>query len=56
MAHLQFYCYPGFGEAKREELWYSQAVRVGDYIEIAGQGMFTLPLHFVLHRQIRKHN
>ncbi|EOA84357.1 hypothetical protein ACJQWK_01282 [Exserohilum turcicum] len=38
MAHLQHYCYPGFGEAKREELWYSQAVRVGDYIEIAGQG------------------
>ncbi|KAH7080819.1 Endoribonuclease L-PSP/chorismate mutase-like protein [Paraphoma chrysanthemicola] len=38
MAHLQYHCYPGFGEAKREELWYSQAVRVGDYIEIAGQG------------------
>ena len=41
MAHLQHYCYPGFGEAKREELWYSQAVRVGDYIEIAGQGKFA---------------
>jgi hypothetical protein len=44
MAHLQYYCYPGFGETKREELWYSQAVRVGDYIEIAGQGTFILLL------------
>jgi hypothetical protein len=39
MAHLQYYCYPGFGEAKREELWYSQAVRISDRIEIAGQGI-----------------
>ncbi|KAH6912472.1 Endoribonuclease L-PSP/chorismate mutase-like protein [Coprinopsis sp. MPI-PUGE-AT-0042] len=38
MAHLQTYAYPGFGEAKRKELWYSQAVRIGDCIEIAGQG------------------
>ena len=41
MAHLQYYCCPGFWEAKREELWYSQAVRVGDYIEISGQGVFA---------------
>jgi len=38
MAHLQYHCYKGFGEEKREELWYSQAVRVGDTIELAGQG------------------
>ncbi|KIJ48719.1 hypothetical protein M422DRAFT_162319 [Sphaerobolus stellatus SS14] len=38
MSHLQYYCYKGFGEAKREELWYSQAVRVGDRIECSGQG------------------
>jgi hypothetical protein len=44
MAHLQYYCYPGFGEAKRKELWYSQAVRVGDYIEIAGQGRYLILL------------
>ncbi|EFQ93531.1 hypothetical protein PTT_09111 [Pyrenophora teres f. teres 0-1] len=37
MAHLQFYSYPGFSEVKHEELWCSQAVRIGDYIEIAGQ-------------------
>jgi hypothetical protein len=49
MAHLQCYCYPGFGEAKREELWYSQAVRVGDYIEIAGQGTFRLSLTPTFH-------
>jgi hypothetical protein len=40
MAHLQYHCYKGFGEEKREELWYSQAVRVGDTIELAGQGKF----------------
>ncbi|KAE8850912.1 hypothetical protein PTNB85_01328 [Pyrenophora teres f. teres] len=39
MAHLQFYSYPGFSEVKHEELWCSQAVRIGDYIEIAGQVM-----------------
>lgn len=42
MSHLQYYSYPGFGEAKREQLWYSQAVRIGDRIEIAGQGMLDL--------------
>jgi hypothetical protein len=53
MSHLQCYSYPGFGEAKREELWYSQAVRVGDYIEIAGQGMFTRPCFSAFHCQCR---
>ncbi|KAH7131821.1 endoribonuclease L-psp family protein [Dendryphion nanum] len=38
MAHLHYSCYKGFGEEKREQLWYSQAVRVGDTIELAGQG------------------
>ena len=45
MSHLQYYCYKGFGEAKREELWYSQAVRVGDRIECAGQGIYIPELH-----------
>jgi enamine deaminase RidA (YjgF/YER057c/UK114 family) len=47
MAHLRYYSYPGFGEAKREELWYSQAVRIGSFIELAGQGTYlsrTQPL------------
>ncbi|KAK4466337.1 Endoribonuclease L-PSP/chorismate mutase-like protein [Cladorrhinum samala] len=38
MAHLSCFNYKGFGEAKRKELWYSQAIRVGDKIECAGQG------------------
>ncbi|KAF2138904.1 uncharacterized protein K452DRAFT_320993 [Aplosporella prunicola CBS 121167] len=38
MAHLQYYSYPGRGEQSRKDFWYSQAVRVGDRIECAGQG------------------
>lgn len=38
MAHLQYHSYKGFGTSKREELWYSQAVRIGNTIELAGQG------------------
>ncbi|KAH8591512.1 endoribonuclease L-psp family protein [Bisporella sp. PMI_857] len=38
MSRLQYFSYPGFGEEKYEELWYSQAVRVGDTIQISGQG------------------
>ncbi|KNG47985.1 l-psp endoribonuclease family protein [Stemphylium lycopersici] len=38
MSHLQYYAYPGKGERAKEEIKYSQAVRVGDRIECAGQG------------------
>ncbi|KAK4160399.1 Endoribonuclease L-PSP/chorismate mutase-like protein [Cladorrhinum sp. PSN259] len=38
MSHLSCFNYKGFGEAKCKELWYSQAIRVGDRIECAGQG------------------
>ncbi|KAL2864852.1 RidA family protein [Aspergillus lucknowensis] len=38
MSHLQYFNYRGFGEHMREVLSYSQAVRIGDRIEIAGQG------------------
>ncbi|CAP61887.1 uncharacterized protein PODANS_5_2120 [Podospora anserina S mat+] len=38
MSHLPCFCYKGFGEEKRQELWYSQAVRIGDKIECSGQG------------------
>lgn len=41
MAHLQYYAYPGRGAAQRERCWYSQAVRIGDRIECAGQGTNT---------------
>lgn len=39
MSHLQYYTYPGFGEFVKENTHYNQAVRVGDVIEVAGQGM-----------------
>ncbi|CAG8157863.1 unnamed protein product [Penicillium olsonii] len=38
MSHLQYYQYPGYGEASQKNLHYSQAVRVGDRIELSGQG------------------
>lgn len=41
MSHLQYYSYDGVGKRNREQFWYSQAVRVGDRIECAGQGMIS---------------
>ncbi|KAG9942002.1 L-PSP endoribonuclease family protein, partial [Aureobasidium melanogenum] len=38
MSHLKYYCYEGLGVKQRENFHYSQAVRVGDRIECAGQG------------------
>ncbi|KAF2183459.1 YjgF-like protein [Zopfia rhizophila CBS 207.26] len=38
MSHLQYFDYEGFGVRVRKETHYSQAVRIGDIIEISGQG------------------
>ncbi|KAI1746907.1 YjgF-like protein [Xylaria castorea] len=38
MADLKYYNYPGVGEKNREKYGFSQAVRVGDTIQISGQG------------------
>ncbi|KAL5598885.1 hypothetical protein BROUX41_003794 [Berkeleyomyces rouxiae] len=38
MSHLKYYAYEGVGVRNRETFSYSQAVRVGDRIECAGQG------------------
>jgi enamine deaminase RidA (YjgF/YER057c/UK114 family) len=38
MSHLKYYAYDGAGVEKRTLFSYSQAVRVGDRIECAGQG------------------
>ncbi|KEF54659.1 uncharacterized protein A1O9_09101 [Exophiala aquamarina CBS 119918] len=38
MSHLRYYNYAGVGEQNKATFGYSQAVRVGDRIEIAGQG------------------
>ncbi|KAL9622415.1 MAG: hypothetical protein Q9160_003259 [Pyrenula sp. 1 TL-2023] len=43
MAHLQYFTYPGFGEKALEETHYSQAVRIGDIIEVSGQGGWDAP-------------
>ena len=42
MSHFQYYNYEGVGEKNKEEYWYSQAVRIGDRIECAGQGGLAL--------------
>lgn len=39
MSTLQYSSYDGYGEIALKEYHYSQAVRVGDRIECAGQGM-----------------
>lgn len=47
MSHLTYYDYPGFGERVRRDQHMSQAVRVGDVIETAGQGpLFLRVQHF----------
>lgn len=39
MSNLKYFDYDGYGKFARENYGYSQAVRVGDRIEISGQGM-----------------
>ncbi|KAI1025253.1 hypothetical protein LB504_010035 [Fusarium proliferatum] len=38
MSHLKYYAYEGVGVRNKQKFKYSQAVRVGDKIECAGQG------------------
>ncbi|KAJ5939166.1 hypothetical protein N7466_002300 [Penicillium verhagenii] len=38
MSHLQYFSYKGLGERNCQKFRYSQAVRIGDRIECAGQG------------------
>ncbi|KAL5392156.1 hypothetical protein DPSP01_000676 [Paraphaeosphaeria sporulosa] len=38
MSHLQYFDYPNFGTRTRKDFGASQAVRVGNFIEISGQG------------------
>ncbi|VUC36352.1 unnamed protein product [Clonostachys rosea] len=51
MSHLQYYAYKGQGVKNRENFWYSQAVRLGDRIECAGQGGWN-PETGVIEKQI----
>lgn len=41
MSKPQFFVSPGYGQRFLEELHFSQAVRIGDRVEISGQGGWT---------------
>lgn len=38
MSAPSFFATPGYGDTQRAEMHYNQAVRIGDRVEIAGQG------------------
>lgn len=46
MADIEFFATPGYGEMFRETRHYSQAVRIGNRIEISGQGGWDDELNF----------
>lgn len=46
MSQLKNYTYEGVGEFLSNFLNYAQAVRVGDRIELSGQGMSPRPSNF----------
>jgi hypothetical protein len=41
MSSLKYSVYPGAGEFLSKVLYYKQAVRIGDRIEISGQGQLS---------------
>ncbi len=45
MSHLKYYAYKDLGVKQQKDFHYSQAVRVGDRIECAGQGEHALLPH-----------
>lgn len=46
MTDVEFFVTPGYGEAFRETRHYSQAVRIGNRVEISGQGGWDDHLNF----------
>lgn len=46
MGEPQFHITPGFGEKLHDLLGYSQAVRIGDRVEISGQGGWNDDIEF----------
>lgn len=46
MSDVEFFVTPGYGEMFRETRHYSQAVRIGDRVEISGQGGWDDDLNF----------
>ena len=54
MSRLQYSDYPGFGQTAKRVLHYSQAVQVGETVEISGQGkLIRLPQDKVLKPQVK---
>ncbi|OTB13433.1 hypothetical protein K445DRAFT_304198 [Daldinia sp. EC12] len=51
MSHLTYYNYDGVGKRNQAKFKYSQAVRIGDRIECAGQGGWD-PKTGIFHREI----
>jgi hypothetical protein len=47
MSKLHYFDYEGFGERNKKNLNYSQAVRIGDRIEISSQGILYHGLLFL---------
>lgn len=47
MSHLQYFAYKGVGERNQQKFRYSQAVRIGDRIECAGQGEHIARLRYL---------
>ena len=43
MSHLRYYAYDGVGKRNLEKYYYSQAVRIDNRIECAGQGNYPPP-------------
>lgn len=46
MSEVEFFVTPGLGQKMREERHYSQAVRIGNRVEISGQGGWDDDLNF----------
>lgn len=47
MSHLQYFSYPGFGEQQLKNINSNQAVRIGNLIEISGQGTPSFSLNLL---------
>lgn len=46
MTQPEFFATPGYGDRQLKEMRYSQAVRIGDRVEISGQGGWDDDLNF----------
>ncbi|PWY78022.1 L-PSP endoribonuclease family protein [Aspergillus sclerotioniger CBS 115572] len=53
MSHLTYYNYDGVGKKNQQQFKYSQAVRIGDRIECAGQGGWD-PATGVFYKEINE--